>query len=81
MGKLRHSEVRGVRGSGMAELGREASSWGSMPRAHGVGLEGDGGQYSHGAPLFVPDGTPAPEAGSTHQWPASDACSLANSPV
>lgn len=37
MRKLRRSEVRGFHGSGMAKLGHEASSWGSVPHAHGVG--------------------------------------------
>lgn len=61
-----------------AELEHEASPWDSTPRAHGQWGRGD---YSHWALPFVPGGVPSPEAGSTHQMPASDTCSLANSPV
>lgn len=65
-----------------AELEHEVSFWDSTHSAHGEGLgEDGGGRHSHWVVLFVPGGMPSPVAGSTHQVPASDACSLANSPV
>ena len=54
---------------------------GELEAALMAGLGRGGGSYSHGALLLVARGRPAPEAGSTHQAPASDSCSLANSPV